>query len=92
MGTKPYLVASDVFDTERFRSDVHAYRRRHGHTVTQIHAFLGINIATKTVFQALEKRPDISMALAVLLANYADLSLDSYILQEACYERRTDVA
>lgn len=66
-----------VFDFEAFIADVQEYRRQHCHTLHDIGSMIGRPY--KTVRDSLKPPFDRTWLLtAVLLADYADLSLDKY--------------
>lgn len=65
------------FDFDSFIRDFHAYRRRQGHTLTDVSVFIGrpYNTVNRSVTPPFER---IWFITIVLLADYADLSLDDY--------------
>jgi len=69
--------ADGVFDVKRFITDVRAYRRRHMTTYHELGKLL--NMGDYYVKQILTHASEPSLFSAVVLAQYADLSLDEYI-------------
>lgn len=70
-----------MFDFERFMADFHAYRRRQHHTLT------AVAILIERTFDTLKRSTTppfdrIWFTTMLLLADYADLDLDSYRLED----------
>ena len=68
----------DVFDMERFWTDVEKYMVRHNYSNMDFCHKLWIDPAQFRL--ALKNRKGVSMRWAVIIAKECDLSLDSYIL------------
>ena len=68
---------TDVFDTDRFLTDVADYRTRRRHTLHDITDLSGVPISTVCGSMSRKQRPTLNTV--VRLAVYADLDLNRYV-------------
>jgi DNA-binding XRE family transcriptional regulator len=73
---KQIVPHDEVFDTERFLTDVEAFRVRQGFNMADLREVYGVTANTYMNIRA--GRSTMSLVTACLLAEFADLSLDKY--------------
>lgn len=73
---KHRIPLSEVFDHKSFIDDVQEYRIRQGDRIADLCPIYGIH--PNTFFAIRSGRQQLSLTVACLLADYADLSLDKY--------------